>query len=65
MNKMCCDICGSEIKGAFIKAIPDDTDCMVITMNREDICMECWKAIKNTRRIPLVEFPNTEAKDHE
>lgn len=65
MKKLCCDICGSEINGDYIQAIPESTDHIMITMNCEEVCLECWKAFKNTRRISLVEFPNSEAKDHE
>lgn len=63
-----CDMCGEEIKsGSFIQAIPSTIECPKGTVNVECefVCMKCWDTFKNIRRIPLVEFPNTEAKDHE
>lgn len=63
----CCDMCGKEIKGEYFLAVPETTEIQYgeKTVKCEDVCMECWRSFKQTRRISLVEFPNTEAKDHE
>lgn len=61
----CCDMCGKEIKGEYVLAVPDTTETIYgkQTVMCEDICMDCWKAFKQMRRIPLAEFPNSEVKN--
>jgi hypothetical protein len=62
-----CDLCKQEIVGEYKQVYTSHTEG--ISKQKEfgkvDVCMRCWEAFTNTRMIPLVEFPNTEAKDHE
>lgn len=67
MRAIICDICKEEIKGDYKEVYPASTDLISreILEGKSDLCMKCWKMLSQTRRIPLLEFPNTEAKDHE
>lgn len=62
---MNCDICREEIKGEYIRAVPDTTEPQYgrQTVECKDICMKCWKTFQNSRRISLVEFPNSEVEN--
>lgn len=63
----CCDMCGKEIKGEYVLAVPDTTEPQHgrQTVECKDICMKCWKAFKTMKRIPLVEFPNSEVENEQ
>jgi len=65
--KITCDFCGKEIKGEYrkIKQEFTDEDTQGVRLPYNDMCMDCLKMITDYKRIPLLEFPNTEAKDHE
>ena len=69
MKAIICDICKEQIKGDYKEVYPASTGLISseILEGHSDLCMKCWKMISQTRRIPLLdlEFPNTEAKDHE
>ena len=69
MKAIICDICKEQIKGDYKEVFPATTELLPseICIGHSDLCMKCWKMIVQTRRIPLLdlEFPNTEAKDHE
>jgi len=67
MKAIICDICKEQIEGDYKEVYPASTGLISseILEGHSDLCMKCWKMISQTRRIPLVEFPNTEAKDHE
>lgn len=67
MKAIICDICKEQIKGDYKEVYPASTGLISseILEGHSDLCIKCWKMISQTRRIPLLEFPNTEAKDHE
>lgn len=63
MKMFVCDICGSEIKGDYKEVFTSTTDLLKSDFSKNDVCMKCWNAFKQTKRIPVVEFPNSEAKN--
>jgi hypothetical protein len=68
MKTIICDICNEHIEGDYMEVYPASTLGIAranLAEGKKDLCMKCWDTFKNTRRIPLVEFPNSEAKDHE
>jgi hypothetical protein len=67
MQATVCDFCKGQIKGDYKQICDASTDILAnaFCIDSKDMCMKCWKAFTEIRMIPLVEFPNTEAKDHE
>ena len=62
MNCLICDICGEKIDGEYKRVCSESTNFISINPMC-DVCMKCWTAFTNMKRIPIVKFPNTEAED--
>ena len=58
-----CDICGEDVGTEYMEVWHRITEG--IATGKKEVCLKCWNAFTKMRRIPVVEFPNTEAKDHE
>lgn len=66
MKSFICDLYGEKITGEYKEVFNSHTEGIAkCTAFHNDVCNACWNALTKMKRIPLVEFPNTEAKDHE
>jgi hypothetical protein len=65
MNCLICDICGEKIDGDYKRVSHESTNFIPNSIFEPecDVCMKCWTAFTNMKRIPIVKFPNTEAED--
>lgn len=62
MRSMVCDLCGERIEGDYKEVFPATTELIPseIFTGHSDVCMKCWKAFTKVKRIPIVNFPNSE-----
>lgn len=58
-----CDLCGEVVGSEHMEVWHRVTEG--IATGKTDVCLKCWNSFTKMKRIPVVEFPNTEAKDHE
>lgn len=66
MKTIVCDLCGDKIIGEYKEVFNSHTEGIArCTPFHHDVCDSCWNSFTKMKRIPVVEFPNTEAKDHE
>lgn len=67
MKAIMCDLCGEAIQGDYKEVFHSTTEILPneLCMGHQDICLNCWKAITQVRRIPVVKFPNKEVEDEE
>ena len=64
MKTIICDLCGDKIIGEFKEVFNSHTEGIAkSTAFHNDVCDACWKAFTRMKRIPIVEFPNSEAKN--
>lgn len=61
MLNFCCDICGQKITGRYKRVFDDSTSSLNCYFDKNEICMDCWNALKNSVPVPVISFPNSEA----
>jgi hypothetical protein len=63
MKTIICDLCGEKITGEYKEVFNSHTEGIAkCTAFHNDVCDACWNAFTRMKRIPVVEFPNSEAK---